>query len=342
MSERRTFEFLNVMRFVSALWVVLSHLGAPPLDSLASGTNAELIRKALIVPFSGVAAVMVFFVISGFCIHYAHMVGTRLDVVSFYLRRFTRIGLPLLLAVALHQWWGTERWLKNVLWSVYCELIYYAAYPALRMAMARVGALQVAIIALAISWLFCLQSDEGFGHIIAYGNVWTWLVCLPTWLGGCALAEWVAGVRVEPCYARSVSGWTERNLVMARWAVWAASSILLILGMKEILPFKYSLPVFGLCMVPWFMAEMRRPDVITWMGKLGAGGYSIYLMHLVSQPQEGRHLFDSLHPLLGWILRMMVAAIVSAAFYMVVERPSHMLARLLGGWWRKKSISTEP
>ncbi len=90
------------------------------------------------------------------------------------------------------------------------------------------------------------------------------------------------------------------------------------------------------------MAEMRRPDVITWMGKLGAGGYSIYLMHLVSQPQEGRHLFDSLHPLLGWILRMMVAAIVSAAFYMVVERPSHMLARLLGGWWRKKSISTEP
>ncbi len=162
MSERRTFEFLNVMRFVSALWVVLSHLGAPPLDSLASGTNAELIRKALIVPFSGVAAVMVFFVISGFCIHYAHMVGTRFDVVSFYLRRFTRIGLPLLVAVALHQWWGTERWLKNVLWAVFAEMIYYALYPLLRQLMARAGAHGLLAGALGVgSWCFGLGARWG-------------------------------------------------------------------------------------------------------------------------------------------------------------------------------------
>ena len=31
---------------------------------------------------------------------------------------------------------------------------------------------------LVVSWLFCLQPDSGYGHIMTYGDAWTWLVCV--------------------------------------------------------------------------------------------------------------------------------------------------------------------
>ncbi len=338
MKERRTFEFLNVMRFVSAAWVVLAHLGAPPLDSLVAGSHAQLVRKALIAPFSGVAAVMVFFLISGFCIHYPHLTGKPFAAVSFWLQRFVRIGVPLLAAVLIHRWWGTERWLRNMLWAVYCEMIYYALYPLLRIVMEWAGTLRLVVGSLVASWLFCLIPDTGYGHIFAYGNAWTWLVCLPVWLGGCLLANWIANGQRLPTVMRVAEAWIDRHLVMARWMIWGLSSLLLVFGMKEIFPFKYSLPAFGVMALPWFFAEMNRPDQVSWISRLGLCGYSIYLMHAVALPVEGAWLFAGLHPLAAWSLRIVVIAGVCCIFYLAIELPSHRLARKLGAWWHDRAV----
>ncbi|MGV3658726.1 MAG: acyltransferase family protein [Prosthecobacter sp.] len=329
--ERRSFRFLDVMRFVSALWVMLSHVGAPPLDALLSGPRAELVRKALIAPFSGLAAVMVFFVISGFCIHYPYAAGRPLRLLPFYLQRFTRIGLPLAAAWGVHAWCGTLHWLNNVLWALVCEIIYYAIYPLLRVLMARFGTHRVVAGFFLVSWLFCLLVPEtGYGHIIAYGYGWTWLVGLPVWLCGCALADWFAGKEAVPQVAGRLASWMERHLVPARAGVWVLSSVLLVLGIQEIVFFKYSLPAFGLVVLVWLLAEMRRPDAeVSWMARFGAAGYSIYLIHPVAQLPD-LPVIAGLHPLLAWCGRMVVVAGASLLFYSIIEKPSHGLARRLG------------
>ncbi len=331
----RTFHFLNVIRFVSALWVVLSHIGAPPLDSLCGAlgleTHAALVRKALIAPFSGVAAVMVFFVVSGFCIHHPYVTGKKFLLRGFYLQRFTRIGLPLLAAVALHAACGTTSWFKNVVWSIYCEAVYYAAYPLLRIAMSKAGTGRLLAAAYLGSWLFCLLPDTGYGHIIAYGNGWTWFVCLPAWLCGCVLAEWMGGTRPVPAWVAGFALGLSSNgaIFVMRVAVWALSSVLLVLGIEEIVVFKYSLPVFALVVLVWLLAELRRPCAETWLARAGVAGYSLFLIHPVGEGIDAAML-PGLHPMLLWGVRMLVALAASAVFYWVIERPSHQLARALG------------
>ena len=235
-------------------------------------------------------------------------------------------------ALAVHAWWGTSRWLNNVLWSVYCEIIYYAIYPLLRLLMARFGSQPVLAASFVISWLFCLIiPDTGYGHIIAYGHLWTWLVCLPVWLCGCVLAEWLAYACAVPRAVERISTWLGRRLSLARWGVWAASSVLLVFGMEEWLPFKYSLPVFGAGVLVWFLAEMRPPDKDSWLARWGSAGYSIYLIHPIAESGGfGDPVWAGTAPLLGWVLRIALVAGASALFYFLIEKPSHKLARTLG------------
>ncbi len=329
MSERRTFQFLNVMRLISAVWVVLSHIASSPLNKEAFDPQAAWVLKVLLLPFSGVAAVMVFFVISGFCIHCPYAAGKTLKLTPFYLQRLARIGLPLLAAIIIHYGCGTVPAFKNVLWSIYCEIIYYVIYPLLQLLMKRLGMYRVLLGSCVVSWLFCLLPEEGYGHIMAYGNAWTWLVCLPVWLGGCVLANWLAGVDSAPSIIENIGARLGRHLVITRWLIWGLSSLLLALGMKQIFPFKYSLPLFGLVVIPWLLAEMRRPDRATWMARWGVAGYSIYLIHPLAEMPAVLQLSGH-QPLLLWLVKIFISACAAALFYFVVEKPSHQLARMLG------------
>ena len=330
MSERRTFHFLNVVRFLSAAWVVIAHLAASPLNKSVFSPEFEWLRKGLIVAFSGVSAVMVFFVVSGFCIHYPYASGRPFRSMPFYVQRLTRIGLPLLVAAVLHHYAGTFLWLKNVLWAVYCEIIYYALYPLLRIMWQRAGAYQFLMGSLVVSWLFCLQPDSGYGHIMTYGDAWTWLVCLPVWLCGCVLANWLAGSMTVPALVSSMAKKIEDHLGLVRSGLWALSSVLLLLGIREILPFKYSLPVSGLLVPVWLLVELQRPNHESWLSRCGLAGYSIYLMHpLAELPQLLQ--FSGTNPVIYWALRLVLTMIVSAVFYFVVELPTHRLARRFGG-----------
>src|SRR4051812_37919149 len=84
---------VDSLRFIAAVWVLLSHIGFLPLpDSWAS--SAGPLRWAIGLyhsMFSGIAAVMVFFIISGLVIHTPHASGGRPRVLSFWVRRTVRI-----------------------------------------------------------------------------------------------------------------------------------------------------------------------------------------------------------------------------------------------------------
>ena len=59
---------LDTIRLLAAVWVAISH-GAMPLKPLADTGPLRLIAAVAQDSFSGVAAVIVFFIVSGLCIH---------------------------------------------------------------------------------------------------------------------------------------------------------------------------------------------------------------------------------------------------------------------------------
>lgn len=226
------------------------------------------------MPFSGVSAVMVFFVVSGFCIHYPYASGRSFQLAPFYLQRLMRIALPLLVAAGVHYYAGTLPWLKNVLWAVYCEVIFYALYPLLRAVLRGNRAYRCLLGTFVVSWLFCLWPDDGYGHIMAYGDGWTWLVCLPVWICGCVLANWLAGSMAIPGVVLRMAKIIENHPGVVRCALWLLSSFLLVLGIREIVWFKYSLPASGLLVLVWLLASAHQWRVLG--VSIGPGG----LLHL--------------------------------------------------------------
>lgn len=122
---------IDTLRLFAAIFVVLSHGAAPPLAELvpaALQSKADLISR---LPFNGNAAVVLFFVISGFCIHLGNVGRSAIDPIRFLAQRALRI-IPVLLAVSAVSALAGQAYtyeLSFVLWSVYCELFYYAIYP---------------------------------------------------------------------------------------------------------------------------------------------------------------------------------------------------------------------
>ncbi len=86
--------------------------------------------------------VIVFFVISGFCIHFPFAGSNRRPrLKEFYTRRFLRLLVPVAIAIPLSGLIGVELALfhESILWSLLAELIYYICYPVLRAAQLRTG-----------------------------------------------------------------------------------------------------------------------------------------------------------------------------------------------------------
>jgi len=126
---------LDSLRFIAALWVAFSHGAAIPFKLLLvnGGQVAHAVADLSGVLFNGVAAVSVFFVISGFCIHFPSARADRIHTRVFLIRRYTRIGGPLIatwVIIACSPARVASAG-QAVLWSVYCELIYYSLYPLL-------------------------------------------------------------------------------------------------------------------------------------------------------------------------------------------------------------------
>ena len=133
---------LDTVRAFAALSVVLAHILGPKLPSVLQnlGLNQGIADFSKYL-FTGHPAVIVFFVVSGFCIHYPYT-RRNLPVIAFTLARWMRIMPPALIAMLLAYLLHVEKYNfvdGFILWSIVCELWYYSLYPFFLMLSRRVS-----------------------------------------------------------------------------------------------------------------------------------------------------------------------------------------------------------
>jgi peptidoglycan/LPS O-acetylase OafA/YrhL len=161
---------LDSIRFICALWVFFGHGAARRFASpFPSSSLSDLIFRGFYNNiWSGPAAVIVFFVISGFCIHYPFAGSDkRPRLKEFYARRFLRLLIPLSIAVPLSGLLGVRLTLfqDSILWSLFAELTYYLCYPVLRIGQLRFGSWRL-IIAASFAGAFALAAQTLTQEII--------------------------------------------------------------------------------------------------------------------------------------------------------------------------------
>lgn len=330
---------LDSIRFICALFVVIYHIGAPPIFGDAAHGLSHLLAGILRELFNGPAAVIVFFVISGFCIHYPHRNGAPVQLGAFYTRRLLRIGLPLLIVMGMSEYAGVQRQAMQhgIVWSLIAEIIYYLVYPVLLTLHRRFGWQRMIAVSFGIAWAIVLlfpDSNIQFfntlaepGDYAAYGSALNWLVGLPCWLLGCLLAE-----RSDGLPATSIS-----HIWLFRIAVIAASyaAVLLRWHLPGVsIGYPWSLNVFALLVYLWLQHEiaysrMRPPlPALEWAG---GWSYSLYLVHLpIGYLAANLPTPDGAYAMLTRNLQTMAVVLLGAYFcYLVIERPAHRLAMRL-------------
>jgi peptidoglycan/LPS O-acetylase OafA/YrhL len=322
---------LDSIRFICAAVVAVGHFSLV-LDFTPLGLSenvSKILNGIFGLPWNGPAAVIVFFVISGFVIHLPRTNGVHIPVAEYYARRLIRIILPTAAFVILHLFYlgppPHGDWNKTILWSVICELIYYLIYPLLLASGIRIQ-----------HWL--LLSCVGFAILIGvywetllvdlnypvFGYAGTWIAGFPAWLAGCWLAE----------------NWR-------RFAVSRTSTIWLLRAIAIAIPAALQMLRFQVpALAPWnsyaITLTLYVPFIVYWLGKeirhhqdrqtaprldvLGVATFSIYLVHwfvVESIPAADRGAAMMIVYLVG-------VAVASWLFYILIERPSHQMARTIG------------
>ncbi len=299
--------------------------------------------------FCGQAAVIVFFVISGFCIHYPFRKSLKVPLKAFWAQRFLRIGVPLAVALPLAVWWNAGALLapadsfvftregvnqqsgQGVVWSLICELIYYAIYPALLWMRTRWGWPAVIALATVVAVLLLAAFPEA-KDFPGLGNGMTWIVGLPTWLIGCLLAEICdAQTGKEPPSKHQV--WLWRSTMLAASVVASAIRFHPPFGIS-FNGLGWSLNLFAWLCVPWIKSEIafaRANPPPDWLERLGTGSYSLYVFHVLGLALVSKYVV----PIMGdsgwqWIVGFVAILVGSWIFYLLIERPSHWMARKAG------------
>ncbi|MDB5439318.1 MAG: acyltransferase 3, partial [Caulobacteraceae bacterium] len=330
---------LDTLRFAAAAWVAVSHGAGLPFDAYHH-PGLRLLGSAQATVFDGAAAVLVFFVISGFCIHYAFAAGRPFNAGAFLSRRLVRLAVPAIATSLLAMACGAGAWaaLQSVLWSLYCELIYYAVYPLLRRGFKRFGIRPVVVVATLLS--LALIAANWRSPFYADFPIWiTWLVAAPAWLLGCELAERVAARRagVQPGPAAP-----------SLWTIWAWRLGAIVYGALVIIavfhaPWPIGYPIllapFAFFAAAWVDHEIawfqNHPPaaILEWAG---TWSYSLYLIHPIAISLTP---IAPAHPMLSWLLRLCAILAASYVFYRLVERPAQRLARRVSRLFQKNPAS---
>lgn len=277
--------------------------------------------------FNGPAAVIVFFIVSGFCIHFPYRRGeTSMKVASYYSRRLIRICLPAAAAIAIWVLVGLrmDPPAFSIYWSILCEIIYYLAYPALLCLRRKTSwGWMIGLSSLAAGLLVFVQRNVilGQGGIYPSSVLWTWLLGFPCWLLGCWLAE---------NYNRFPKVGT-MAIWIVRMGIWFLMWITLVLKFHEPgiwTSYPVTLNLFAWVATGWVGLEIARHLVQKPWGLLewaGTWTYSLYLMHEVATPLVQ---WVGVNParLSGNLLLILTGLAISYLFYLIVEKPCHQLA----------------
>jgi peptidoglycan/LPS O-acetylase OafA/YrhL len=322
---------LDSIRAVLAFWVVMNHVGCFPLFSWVEDTSRAgwALHKCYELCFNGQAAVIGFFVLSGFFIHYPHRKQGVDPILGFYLRRHIRVGIPLLATLALMQLMPPKYQVLEggVLWSVYAEMIYYTLYPVilrLRNAIGWRWILTAAYLATPFAIVFSpdFMNLKG-GNYHGGGVLIATILGFPCWLLGCLLAETFEET------GRSVSRW---QIWSWRFLVLVAAEICYVLRFTTYLQHPITLDVFAVLVYFWLRREIwyyRTATPTTFLEWVGTWSYSLYLMHFFGSLLFHTLLTSRPGTIANWFQLYAFVVVVAYGFYLLIERPSHFLARTL-------------
>jgi peptidoglycan/LPS O-acetylase OafA/YrhL len=266
---------LDSIRFVLACIVAIGHTSIfPLLEGIDASSRIGWLVKGLYgATINGPAAVIVFFVISGFCIHYQYRNGEHFRPLQYYPRRYLRILVPLAGGIGIGQLAGVTLTLldDSILWSIVCEEIYYLIYPLLLFFRRKYGwepLLAISfVVGIVVAW-----TNPTAGNYPAYGWRLNWLLGLPCWLLGCKLAE-RSDFLCLPVSRRAIWSW--------RFIVWFTSGVLLGLRFHSPVGYAHTLNYFAILSFFWLKREIRYfrfinpPRFLEWGGKWSYGSSRI-------------------------------------------------------------------
>jgi peptidoglycan/LPS O-acetylase OafA/YrhL len=307
----------------------MGHFGAPPLPSFVDKTTTPGLLAIGVYNnlTSGPAAVIVFFVISGLCIHYPNANPQRLPrLLPYFVRRYVRIILPMLAAIGMAHWQaGVSLALfeQTILWSLLAELIYYTLYPVL-LALRRASKGWSLMIAVSfIAALAVASTNPSAGDYPSFGIQLNWLLGLPCWLLGCELAERIRNATDAHPGSRI---WLWRAAVFISAAACSVARFHSPLGYPWTLNFLAILASIWLYYEALYYRQGLPCYPIEWAG---SWSYSLYLVHPVAFNLMRQHTAMAFDSLLRWIAMMVFILAFSYAFALMFEFPAHRVARHL-------------
>jgi peptidoglycan/LPS O-acetylase OafA/YrhL len=317
---------LDSIRFICAVWVLFGHFALPPLAQVIGPTThlGYLVGGIMNRTFTGTPAVIIFFIISGFCIHYPYSKpGNPLHLGEFYARRFVRILIPALVAIPISRSVEVNLSLfqESILWSLVAELIYYCLYPLLR-AIACAWSWKL-LVALSFVGAFAVAlTNPTAPRYPAFGLSLTWALGLPCWLLGCVLAESVRSGNKPAVTSLNIWSW--------RLGLYLAAMVCVTLRFHAHIGFPWTLNLFALVGAMWLSREIayyRTHPAVPFLEWAGLWSYSLYLMHMPSKPFFDALQLPNLGYLLNWAILCGFVFAFCYVFYLLVEKPGHGIAR---------------
>lgn len=309
---------LDQLRFLMAFIVLIGHGALPRFEN-------GMLRWILGNSFVGVAAVMVFFILSGFVIHYPYATGEKkIKIIAFYFRRLSRIIIPAAIAIIIYQY--TFNLSMGVIWSLVCEAIYYLIYPLVLNFIEKLDL--IICVAFVFSYIgtisYSIFSDTYNGDFHRLGFFVAWMTGFPVWL---------LGVKLSTLYVKFKSEGLQLSfkwIAINRMFIFFLSSVTSILRFHFDIAYGYTLPIFSLFAFFWLKNELLfylKNEENKTLAYGGNFSYSIYLIHYLI-------LFFFLHYLNIKILNIgysavliLIVLLVSWIFYIIIEKPSHRFSR---------------
>ena len=316
---------LDSLRFIAALWVMFYHVGTAPIHNHFERETVllKILGASLDCIFNGPAAVIVFFVISGFCINYPQSKGGEIDLASFLSRRYIRILIPLFVCLAVTRMLclSTDTVGNLVGWSIECEIIYYTIYPLLYKFSRKVGWLGMVALTLPLSLAYVGLTRPAAMMYPSFGLWGNAILGLPCWLLGCKLAE------------TPIQDTGFKTVLLHRLAIFFGGMLTFSLMLHAKIGFPWTLNIFAIGIYFWLGREIGyylqfAPSVA--MESAGCWSYSLYLVHGPMAEWLGK--FPPWHDpsVLLWLVQVCLVLLVSYLFYLLIEKPSHWLARMVG------------
>jgi peptidoglycan/LPS O-acetylase OafA/YrhL len=328
--KRGRFPVLDALRIVLALCVTFDHVGIFPLFAGVDPSTplGHFLVRGWITVTWGVPAVIGFFVISGFCIHLPFRGDEKLSVGRYYARRYARILIPVAAAIFVcraigikQPLWSADSVLwHSVLWSLACEELYYAVYPAARLVRKRFGWTSLLAPAFLLGAFLAFRYPNALDGTFL-GVLKTAVILFPIWLLGCLLAEQSDRLRAVDSRG-TIWRW--------RFLAWFGSWVCEMLHFHAKWSQELTMLGFGVLAYFWireelsFASQSRSFRILAWAGMWS---YSLYLMHGPAATMVSALHLPNFGYIVNWLLLYAGVLGISYVFYLCVEKPSHRLAR---------------